>query len=282
MKKKIITVSIIILIVILCFAGSRIITYEICKAVSENDVSKVEKLLKVPFSNIFINTPKHRAMPDEVTAEDILPIQYAAMQQEPQLIKLLIDNGADVNKRTRDMPPALKCVLSELSPSCLESVHLLIESGADMSTCRYSYTAAGFNTYTTDAKGRLVPDTGLQEDCFEIYKEIVENTEKLAADTINAYDDLRAAVASNNYKIVKYIVTKKTFDLDMQYDDTDTILFYVGSGICDKETIKIAKVLIAAGADKTAAGSDGRTAYECYEAEPGNRYSTELKELLKQ
>lgn len=267
MKKKVIIICMIIFIILagsVCFGGRLIMSGKLCQAIEEHDEAEVEKLVNMPFSNKFINAPTHVELGSDCQERPVLPIQYAASEGLPQILKLLMDNGADVNKHTKYTSAALGYILDEeMSYSDLECVRLLVNGGADLDGHEYSEDAAGLEPYSLVLDDRYVLDHDLKEDSLEIYKLIIDSGISRSEETVCA--ELYNAVNSNNYAIVRYILeNNKDISLEPVENDDDRqgVLFYLNTGICDEETVKIAELLIEAGADKTLTDDDGDTVYK--------------------
>ena len=99
-------------------------------AIEENDVAKVEKLVKSPFGSVN-SLPRNAFLARLVEISVETPLQVACHEGNYEIIKLLVDNGADVNKTGSYKISPLQSAAGAKEER-LRIVKLLVENGADV------------------------------------------------------------------------------------------------------------------------------------------------------
>lgn len=299
-KKALIIASIILLLMISFYEYNRITSCQLREAIMDEDISRVSEIIDRPFSKLAVNTSCKsilRSLFPSDSGDSYLngefapsfPLQWAASKSQPETIELLLDAGADINRKTEYTETALGCVFGEdMRDTNLECVKILIDNGAKVNAADGNYLtdAASLFPYVEADKvdySEWTFDKKLAKDSVEIYK-IIERNIVGELEENEAENDLYDAVCSNNYLMVKYLLSSnKPIDLNRRDDFSDgrTVLFCLGITVCDEETVKIAELLIEEGADKSIKNDEGKTAYDAACQEKYKAISKELKKILK-
>lgn len=216
--------------------------------VKRNNVDGVENIVKMPFSEVFINFPSGEGIIDDTKSQPTLPVQWAAVKSNPYILQMLLNAGADVNKKFYE--PAIEILLKDetVDANEYECIKILIEYNAnlyDNEGYPYSIYAAGQCPYDGSNKYSNV----LSTEILKIYKAIIKAYDKRMTQDIQ--EELIAAVRANNYLIVEYILCSNN-DININYRDRNgnTALSYLEQyNACDDITLKIKEILINNGAE---------------------------------
>jgi len=214
MKKGICIVIIITLCVVLSFCipyfiykNNQGFSKKLIAAIESGDAQEVEAVLHAfPFGNVnslrIVNrfvASRMLELPDEST-----PFQAACKQGNTEMIRLLIERGADVNAvGTLEMP----AIIYAISRGDIEQVQLLIDAGAKVKNAEYN----------------LLHHIGLNEPIQMV---------KLLEDISAVYDDsvLHSACMAGNSKYIRYLLEEKHLNPNWQDNlGMNALMWYVSS-----------------------------------------------------
>ena len=196
------------------------------------------------------------------------PLVEACFNGNENIIKLLVEKGADVNKTdgATDISPLI-AVLGRSGSKRFSLAFYLIENGADIhySTITHSPFQRTIRVLEVDS------DETIQEG-FELFKYFIDNNVDINKMGSN-YSALTCAASYANYNVVRYLVENDIFVVD-EFDKIGQTALIEATQV---EEIQMVELLLELGANKDIADSTGKTAYD-YAVELGNE---ELIELLK-
>ena len=154
-------------------------------------------------------------------AHNITPLQYAINGKNNELIKLLIENGIDVNTKTQSGDPILHLVINDL-----ELAEFLIEKGADVNARdRYEKTALhlaaqnnnfelfklliqnGADVNARDRYEKTALHLAAQNNNFELFKLLIQNGANINdKDILDSRNSLYYAIKYNNFEMIEFII----------------------------------------------------------------------------
>ena len=177
----------------------------------------------------------------------------------PELVKLLINSGADVNHKNEYRYNAL---MKAFEASKLDIIKLLIDAGAGIDTG--SDTDIWFNNYTP-----------LMLACIYGYRDVVEIILKKNPniETQNKKGNSALIIATNNnYKSIARLLIEKDANVNIENQFGDTPLIFA----CCENSTEIVRLLIEKGANVNVVTKAGDTplTYACYQN------NTEIERLL--
>ena len=187
------------------------------------------------------------------------PAYISSQMGHLQVVKILLDNNADINKSNFKGWTAL---MAASKNGHLDIVNLLLEYNADINSKNITSETALF----------LAAANGHEN----IVVRLVEADAQIIQPNHNNYSPLHIAVATNRKEVVKYLLTKsitKTILNEESHDNHHTPLTLAIKGK-DQEMVQW---LVSEGADVTLKGGEGKTPREWAKQE-GQK---EIKEYLK-
>jgi len=138
-------------------------------------------------------------MSPNMPAGESTPLIEAANKSNLEMIKLLVEKGADVNGKSKDgLTPVMAAVTAESAAARQEAVKFLLEKGADLNV-RYLLNGFGVTPLML----------AVQQKDLEVVKLILAHKVD-----VNSYDNntrwtaLMAAVNDNSLEIVKELLAK--------------------------------------------------------------------------
>ncbi|KAI6171449.1 hypothetical protein M3Y97_01045800 [Aphelenchoides bicaudatus] len=164
------------------------------------------------------------------------PIHRASQNGYIEIVKFLVEKGADVNATNKDHQTPLHYANRKL-----EVVKLLLESGA--------------NINATDAHGNTPLYYAVYDDKFEVVKYLVESGTDINAKGDYGRTALHIAALSGYIEIVKYLVESEA-DIDAKDKDGNTPLHW---GAQNNKPEVIVKLLAESGSDVNAKNNSGWT-----------------------
>lgn len=254
-QKRIVWIVIILLlsfvmIVFLYNVISNAYIIEIIEAIENDDIEQCKSLLRV---NVNLNTaPASRfvAIVSELTYET--PLQSACAMGNVEIVRLLIEHGADVNYVKNGVAPfsPLMCAISN-NDSNIDIVRLLIENDADV-----NYRINN----NIDALRRIVEARFYCPNSVEMIDLLYEN----GADITFCYTNgnaLNLACFWKNEDAIRHLITNYEFDINFisPIGRTCLIDYCVGVSNVNQSTVGF---LLANGADKRIKDCKGKTAYD--------------------
>jgi len=239
---------------------------QLISAIEQDDVERVRELTNSKFGNVdsLPVVSKHLALLAE--RQYPTPLQAACRKGNFEIVKLLIDKGADVNYVVSGMDTRSPLMLAAYnkSDSKLEIIKLLVENGANI-----DYVTRGQTAMTCLAETD--------------HPQTIESIEYLESKGQNVYGEnypygtlLHYACRVGNSLVINYLVTERNVDVNAINSEGRTPLIYLMFPVAPK-SIDDLMLLLEYGADKTIVDNDGYTAYDYavkYE-------KTEFAELLK-
>ena len=234
-----------------CFYAQRVL-----QAVEKEDIQKLEELLKSPLGNL---NCKPNLWITEILSEknESTPLQAACKTGNPEIVRMLLENGADVNythwDASRNQGSPLTNAAGSLSDERLQIIKLLIEYGANV-----NYEDIDGD----DALSCAVYASFERSDTIEI----IEFLEEKGADIYKKYAGtentlLHKACESNSFLVIQYLVEERGFDIDAVNADGETALIYFLRFASERDE-DILLFLLSKGANLEVKNREGKTAYD--------------------
>jgi len=240
---------------------------QLISAIEQDDAKRVRELTDSKFGNVdsLPVVSKHLALLAE--RQYPTPLQAACRKGNFEIVKLLIDKGADVNYVVSGMDtrsPLMLAAYYNERDSKLEIIKLLVENDANI-----DYVTRGQTAMTCLAETN--------------HPQTIESIEYLESKGQNVYGEnysdgtlLHYACRAGNSLVINYLVTERNVDVNAINSDGRTPLICLMFPVAPK-SIDDLMLLLEYGADTTIVDNDGYTAYDYaikYE-------KTEFAELLK-
>ncbi len=197
-------------------------------------------------------------------------LNVACYRGNPEIVKLLIEKGADVNIVAEDGSTPL--IQAGRGDETGEIVQLLIEKGADVHTRNKLGTNAAFNAVfricSSGDEGPYPVLDILREHGAEIHKPSPESEE-------TGYTTLMIAANWDNAGLTKYLLEHGA-DVNHVANDGKTPLMIA----CDEGSLEVVKLLVEAGADIEKEDQEGNTALSIAGEEGNEKIVRYLKNNL--
>lgn len=260
MKKRII-ILVVTLLIVLTPIISCIVAYnynfayssKLIAAIEDNDIEKLEDLLNKPGN---VNS-QPRIFSFNGT---IPPISYAARYGTYEMVKLLLENGADPNTNGFSNLKPLHWALSGSYKSVdnrFDIAKLLIQYGADIHAI-----STGGETVVEGIFHSIEKDDEIEElEQYEFLLFLIENGVDIYANT--QYMDsniLFCAAYAGNVMVCKFLIEEYSFDINQVTPNNYTILMAAAYDRYDNP--KAVSYLLEMGADPNIINSDNKTAYD--------------------
>lgn len=217
------------------------------------------------------------------------PLQVACEKSNFDIVNLLVEHGAKVNKRALGTEYPIIMTFTFNDKNDYDILGLLVENGADPNvTDSYDnklilQIAAG-TPYThrneEDEDSTLVYNEEMAENILYSYKYVLNYVEDKEPVTQNTGDNaLLCAVAMKNKPLVKYLLEEQNVNINYENDFGETALFQLLDidQYNKDQIIELAELLVEHNIDRSHKDMYGKTAYD-YAVEEGY---DELVEILK-
>jgi len=204
------------------------------------------------------------------------PLLEACRSSDLDMVKLLVENGADIDKGSNVVPayPIISALTAHPSVAH-EMSWYLIENGADLTVSSSFYTVP----WAIVSKPVSDDDEDDMIAAVDLLRFVVENGAPLTPPDKNFYgiDCLLGYASRNNHSLVcQYLLDNDFFDVNDVVDEYGATALIVAAK-APNETFGACKVLLENGADKTLKDNFGKTAYD-YSVENGH---ARLRDLLE-
>lgn len=239
------------------FSPSQIWAQRISNAIATGNVEKTRRLAE---NRIFdIDTVFH------VTGQT--PLQMACLHGEFEAIKILVENGADVNLGDEGYNRPLDILLEDFHQSDKEAMLYLYENGADFSANEFSSPLCLIGNMWAGKEDWCEERTDYSEvrgkEITELFKTALDICEDETACDYNGELLLGNAATGGNLDLMKYIM----YDLGIDTNQTDengcTALFYIDDyGMTKAWVESIVNLLVENGIDINHKNDYGETAYD--------------------
>lgn len=240
------------------FTPSQVWVQRIANAIATGNVEKTKRLVE---NRIYdIDTVFH------VTGRT--PLQMACMHGELEVIKILVENGADVNLGDEGDNRPLDILLEDFHQSDKEAMVYLCENGADFYANEFTSPLCLIGNMWLGEKewGEIERDEYCEakgKEITELFKAALDICENKTSCDYNGDLLLGHAASGGNLELMKYIID----ELDINVNQTDemdcTALFYINDDSKTKEWVEsIVNVLVENGIDINHKNDFDETAYD--------------------
>lgn len=272
MRRKInVLVALIVIIGVLFMLIPHMCSSQICRAIDNKEI-KAEKFNKIVKHNIIgVNASQHLLSWCEIFDRvNYRPLNYACKKGEYEKVKILLDNGADPNKRDRSINTTpLSFALRSGKDDRFRIANILLDAGADPNA-ESRLSAPIFDSLIL---GDNKSNTALEKQSLALFTYLVQNVDSLD-DPSGSNTILGAAAAYDNRSTAKYIIDNNICGINDSSELGRTAL--MSCMLCDNRS-EMCKFLLERGADKTIKDKQGKTAYD-YAIEYGRE---DCESLLK-
>lgn len=174
------------------------------EAIRNNDINKLEWILKFANPNSIPGVGVIDAISENITKDKQTPLGAACEVGNFEMVKLLVENGADVNYRPmKAFTSPLNVAVQSDSVENLKIVRYLIEKGADIHYPNYKNFQPAYN---------VMYDFDLPPNGMEILKELLE----AGADSENEML-LQVACYWKHEEAIRYLVEEWGYDASDPY-----------------------------------------------------------------
>lgn len=250
---KIVLLSLIIVSMALTFiiANGFYQNKQLFKAIETNDFSNAKKAID---KGAFINTRKSLFYLPNLVPTNPTPLIAACKKGDKELVDLLLENGADINKTdnyTQKTP--LLASLHGNKANRFSLAMYLINKGADIHAIQEG-VASPFSRSLYISKD----DTEqTKEESVLLLDYLLHNNAETKIYTSNE-NALTYATHYRNDNAVKYLIENNYFDVNSRDNSGDTALIVA----VKNERTSIVKLLLEFGADRSLLDNDGKTALD--------------------
>lgn len=225
-------------------------------AIDQENITELNVLMKSPFGNL---NSKPSFWVFEVISETVTPtpLQAACKAGNPEIVKILLENGADVNytywDKMRNIGSPLTNAAGSLSDQRLQVIKLLVEYGADV-----NYV----DSIGNDALLCALYASLERNDTIEI----IEYLENQGANIYKRYSGnedtiLHKACECDCFIVVQYLIDQRGFDINSVNTNGDTpLISFLRYASNRKE--KTLLFLVQEGANQNIKNKEGKTAYD--------------------
>jgi len=219
-------------------------------AIKSDDVQRVEHLVKSPFGNIE-SLPIISKLFARISEQEFsTPLQEACRAENYEIIKLLVDHGADVNYVVSGMneySPLMLAAYGEGEEKS-EIIRLLVEEGANI-----EYSHHGESAMTRLAE--------INSDRSILLIEYLESRGGKIEEGHDGDSLLHYACKSGSIIVIKYLVSDRRFDVNAKGFNGATPLIAYNYPVKHK-SIDGLTFLLENGSDKSIKDNDNKTAYD--------------------
>ena len=202
---------------------------ELNLAIENNNISKIDKYLSVKRNINIISNSKLCNDETYIEVSCISPLDTAAVVGNYNIVKKLIDNGADVNFSN----PLFMAVGSDNLDEIYKIVELLLSKGADPN--KYSSVPV-ISNLISNPKAFISKDEESKKIIYKTFKLLIDNGATIEFNT-DIEPLIITATRYNNYYIVEYLIKEKKVDVNIKDNMGKTALDYA------KNNSKVKKLL---------------------------------------
>ena len=258
--------SIVIIVVLVILIGMTMILIlnnhkaakkQLFTAIEEGDCDKVAEILDDHPS--LVNENRQYFFLIDVSGET--PLLAACRYNNFEMMQLLVERGADVNKSARAVTAyPLINILCRGGEKRYDMAWYLIENGADLSVKqRFETVPFAIVSYEWQKSNF---DTEIQSKSLELMKFVLDEGVSLEPPDQKVFgiDSVYGLAARNNYVlIVQYFLDNELFSIDEIVDEENrTALMVAVQG----QAYDVCEYLLDNGADKTMLDASGKSAYD--------------------
>lgn len=219
-------------------------------AVERDDYAGAKQAIE---EGAWINTRKHLLHVPNLISQNPTPLIIACEKGNEKIISLLLDNGADINKKdsyTGQTP--LLAALHGTKANRFSIAMFLLEKGADAFAVQ--------NTTSPLEETLVVLDSDNAQtikDGFELFKYLIEK--QVSMNICRGKENvLTFAAHYGNYNVVEFLIKENYFDINSKDLAGDTALIVATKN----NQTQIMQLLLELGADKSLKDAKGKTAYD--------------------
>ena len=230
---------------------------QLFSAIEEGDCDKVAEILDV--HPLLVNENRQYFFLIDVSGET--PLLAACRYNNFEMMQLLVERGADVNKSARAVTAyPLINILCRGGEKRYDMAWYLIENGADLSVKqRFETVPFAIVSYEWQKSNF---DTEIQSKSLELMKFVLDEGVSLEPPDQKEFgiDSVYGLAARNNYVlIVQHFLDNELFSIDEIVDEENrTALMVAVQG----QAYDVCEYLLDNGADKTILDVNGKSAYD--------------------
>lgn len=266
-KKNIFLIGILLIFVVIVFIQAIKLWQNRRLFIAIEEQNK-EDVLKAINLGADVNSSKYLFALKELVWHNPTPLILACKEGNQEIIEILIENGADVNKCDDWAKQApLEYSLASESKNRFEIAMYLIENGANYKSYSGTYSPIERAVIIFDSD-----DEGTIMQGFELFEFLIQNVDEIET-AYGIHTLLTFASGNNNKMAVEYLIKNQYSKVDEKNENGMT-----GLMVAAKNNARDAcQKLLELGADITIEDSEGKTAYD-YAIENG---SEDIASLLK-
>jgi ankyrin repeat protein len=235
------------------------------EAIEANDYENARTAIKC---GAFLEMPRHLVAVPEIVMTNPTPLIAACDEGNQDIVALLLDHGADINKRdncTGQTP--LLAALHGSKQNRFSLAFYLIENGADIHIQQRTNSALQETLFVSENDSEQTVSEG-----YLLFQYLLaHNVDKTIP--LQWENTLTYAAHYRNYNAVRYLLENGYFTVDELDPRGNTALIVAAQ----YNQIEIAQLLLDRGASRSIADDSGKTAYD-YAVEKGYE---EIAQLLR-
>ena len=220
------------------------------EAIENNDSSSAKEAVE---DGAFVNMRMRSIFLRELVPTNPTPLVQACRNGNEEIILLLLENGADVNKQdnyTGNTP--LLAAAAGRKENRFRLARMLIEEGADIHISTVTNSVFMTSLFVSNYDS---PDTVCEGYDFFLYLMGEHADMSIVFGNENA---LTYAAHYQNENAVRYLIEHRYFEINSRDDNQDTALIVAAKN----DHIGVVRLLLELGADAEVKSREGKTAYD--------------------
>ena len=258
-KKIMITLGVALFLTILFYYSTTdfYASKNLVKAIKNNDIDSVKRIIEDhPDSINQLPSYASDGWQSAMNKQVLYPLTEACRTGNFEIIKILVQNGADVNVNNGITP--LSITYTKKCEDWYKISCFLIDNGADLNyTTQYSPNDASVLMDIVQVRPGALANGYEPENNEEVMKAFRYALENCNHDNVNWMRVLQHSVTNDRIEIVKLLLDEKCCDVNDNSVGRTALMFAARDS-----TPEMIQLLLDYGADKDCKSNEGKTAYD--------------------